>query len=167
MRRTRVFGGGVLLLGSLLFAACVQAGTGGGGGDDGGAAGDSGATALTDCTIQTTSGVMLCESLSTCPSVTVSQNTFTQCGFLVVGSAVELECECSGYLCSAGTITTCGVAEQILTQQTSVEVCNQLSAGGCHFEGLSGGSGTGSAGCNTTCMSSCVGDPQCVQACGC
>lgn len=143
---------------------------GGGGGDSGSATGGDGGGGTvggSNCTIQTTSGVLLCEGISSCPSLTVSQNAFTQCGFLIGGSTINLECECSGYLCSAGATPTCAAAATVLMQQSSTEVCAQLSSGGCEYEGLGGGSGTGSSGCNTTCESSCNGDPNCTQACGC
>jgi len=141
---------------------------GGGGGDSGSAGSEGGGSASgSDCIIQTTSGVMLCEGISKCPTLTVSQNAFSQCGFRTGGAAIDLECECSGYLCSAGATPTCAAAATVLMQQNSDEICNQLSSGGCVYEGLSGGSGTGSAGCNTTCESTCNGDPNCTQACGC
>jgi hypothetical protein len=143
---------------------------GGGGGDSGSPGADGGgggSVSGSNCTIQTTSGVMLCEGISRCPSLTVSQNAFTQCGFLIGGTTIDIVCECSGYLCSAGATPTCAAAATVLMQQSSNEVCAQLSSGGCAIEGLGGGSGTGSSACSTTCESSCNGDPNCIQACGC
>jgi len=167
---------GSLLAALGLLAGCQvsQTAAGGsspnGGGGGGGATGDGGAADAatgTNCTIQTTSGTMLCEETSLCPKLSVNQTTFDQCGFLVNGDKLDLECECSGYLCNAGPTPTCAAAATILEQQTSVSVCNQLSAGGCQFEGLSGGSGSGSSACNTACSSQCVGDPVCLTGCGC
>jgi hypothetical protein len=167
-------------LAPMFVVACVQVGTGGGGvpGEDGGSAGEGGAadgglsgsdaSGGTNCTVQTTSGTMLCEGLGRCPSVTVDQNAFTQCGFTQSGAAAIFECECSGYLCSGGMAATCSGAAALLVGQTSVEICNQLSAGGCVFEAFStGGSGAGSSTCNTACESTCVGDTACIQGCGC
>ena len=178
MPKARAWVVGGRVLGALaLLAACnfaPQTGSGGGQGPvptpTGSDAGKSSDAATGGgCTVQTTGGSMLCETISVCPGVTVNQATFNQCGFLIAGKAIDLECECSGYLCSAGTTTTCAAAELILKEQNSDAVCNQLSTGGCVFEVLSGGSGSGSgtSGCNEACASECVGDPTCTAACGC
>ena len=151
--------------------APVPPGSGGGPNPGGGrpppAAGDSGADAPTggSCTLQTAGGATLCETISRCPGVVVNQASFNGCGFLIQGGAIDLECECSGYLCAASPTTTCAAVSQLLAQETASQVCSQLSSGGCQFEGLSGGSGKG--GCDTACSSQCVGDPTCVQGCGC
>ena len=173
---------GLMLASGLALGACVQVGTGGGtdpgGGGGGGGAGEGGvdggvsgtdASAGTNCTVQTSGGSMLCEGLGRCPAVMVDQNVFTQCGFALTGSAAIFECECSGYLCSGGMAATCTEAAAVLQGQTSVSICNQLSSGGCTFEALgTTGSGAGtSSTCNTSCESSCVGDPACIQSCGC
>lgn len=178
MSRMRAWVVGGPVLGALaLLAACNFEPPKGSGGGEGPSPTPSGSDAgkVADaatgggCTIQTTSGAMLCENISSCPGLTVNQNEFNQCGFLIAGKAINLECECSGYLCSAGTTTTCAAAELILEQQNSDAVCNQLSSGGCTFEMLSGGSGSGSgtSGCDETCASECVGAPACLAACGC
>jgi hypothetical protein len=166
------------LAAAALLAACPisQTATGGGGGpggsDDessGGDGGPDGTANGTGCTIPTSNGGMLCTEISLCPSLTVNQNSFAGCGFQPGGKTINLQCECSGYLCSAGTTTTCAAVEQILSTESANQVCLQLSTGGCVFEGLSGGSstGSGSSGCNQACASTCLGDPNCTQGCGC
>jgi len=179
MRMSRLWYVGGLIAGIVLgLTACpIQetstAGGGPGKGDSGTPGSDagngSGGATGGQCDVQTTSGVTLCETISLCPSLAVSQNTFNQCGFRINGNVLDLECECSGYLCSAGTLASCAAAATVLGTETSNDLCNQLSTGGCTFEGLSGGTGTGSGAstCNTTCESQCVGDPNCIQGCGC
>jgi len=152
MRRTRVLLVVALALAPAALARCnfqeVPPG-GGGGPSQGGGGGSGGDGAAPDsatggnCTIQTSSGVMLCEQLSLCPKLTVNQNSFAGCGFLVSGKALDLECECSGYLCSAGA-TSCASAGEILSTLNANVVCGQLGDGGCSFEGLSGFGGSGS-----------------------
>ena len=112
---------------------------------------------------------MLCETISACPGVTVGQNAFAGCGFRVAGHAIDLECECDGYLCPAGMTTTCAQVSTILARETAAEVCDQLSNGRCSIElptGDAGGSSSG-AGCDQACTSLCAGDPTCTRACGC
>ena len=170
--RALLLAGLMLGLGVLVGCITLEPPGSGGGLDPGGGrprppAGDSGVDATTggDCIIQTAGGVMLCETISRCPRVVVNQTSFNDCGFLIQGGAIDLECECSGYLCAASPTTTCAAVSQLLAQETASQVCSQLSSGGCQFEGLSGGSGKG--GCDTACSSQCVGDPTCVQGCGC
>jgi hypothetical protein len=112
---------------------------------------------------------MLCEGLTTCPTLAVDQNAWHGCGFLLNGKVVALVCECSGYICTAGSTPTCSTASKLLSEGSADLTCNQLTSGGCVFEGLGGvGSGTGTNGsCDTTCESQCTGDPTCIQACGC
>jgi hypothetical protein len=85
-----------------------------------------------------------------------------------------MECICNGTeLCPIGVPTTCTEATQLLTQQQSaVQVCEQVSTGGC-ISLQDSGSGSGSGGTSTlssacqTCVSGCGSTPACYQSCGC
>jgi hypothetical protein len=145
---------------------------GGNGGADGGGGGDGAvdASAGINCVIPTSSGAMLCEQIAACPSLTVNQGSFDQCGFLITGSAINLVCECDGYLCPAISSTSCAAVGTVLQQQNSTTVCNQLSSGGCTLEGLSGPSGSGSgtsSTCDPDCAAECSDDATCITGCGC
>jgi hypothetical protein len=158
-----------------LLAACnFQPPTGSGGGQSHGGSsggGDGGvkvdAATGAECSIPTMSGAMLCETINLCPGLTVDQNAFNGCGFLVAGKTIDIECECSGYLCSAGTLPTCAAAKLVLAEQSATQICSQLSSGGCNIELMTSGSGSGQGGCNESCASLCQGDPTCTASCGC
>jgi hypothetical protein len=68
----------------------------------------------------------------------VDQNAWHGCGFLLNGKVVALVCECSGYLCTAGSTPTCATASKLLSEGSARLTCNQLTSGGCVFEGLGG-----------------------------
>src|SRR5689334_23132191 len=75
---------------------------------DGGAAADAGATDLVgaDCT-KVATGVTLCAAVSACPSYELDPRIFPHCGFRIAGSALDLECYCTGILCPIGVATSC------------------------------------------------------------
>ena len=104
--------------------------------------------------------------ISSCPSITVNQGTFSQGGILTHTGTLDVECECGGYLCPLGSASTCAQVSAGLATGSATSVCNQLNSGGCRFEGIATGSGTG-GGCDTGCASQCVGEPTCLAACGC
>ncbi len=168
---------GIVAVASFAVACNIpEVATGGGGspwgGSDAGGEGGAGGSGTggggpgKNCTIPTTAGAYLCTGLAACPSVTVNQGTLAGCGFLTNSSApFDVECECSGYLCPLGPASSGAAVAQLIAGGSSVAVCNQLSTGGCRYEGIATGSGSG--GCNTACESQCVGDPTCIAGCGC
>ena len=124
-----------------------------------------------DCTIVTSSGAMLCQAISLCPSLFVDQSVLAGCGFRIRGDAIDLECECQGFLCSIGAAASCSDGASLLQQQNSGEVCGHAAEGGCldeHAMGSDAGGATVTNGsCDTSCELGCVNDPNCIQACGC
>jgi hypothetical protein len=131
------------------------------------------------CNVQTSGGVTLCTAISLCPSLSIDPATFSGCGFRIRGDVLDLECECSGFLCPIGAPTTCAEAATLLSQQNADSVCSQEGQGTCIQEApaattttsADGGTTTStmgtSSGCDQTCESECVSDPNCIQACGC
>jgi hypothetical protein len=166
---------GLVVVASAVAACTIpEVVTGGGGSSGGGDAGGEGGTGSgtsgtvtgKGCTIQTTGGAFLCTGISTCPPITVDQATFSQCGFLTNTGTLDVECECGGYLCPLGTASTCAQVSSRLATGSATSVCDQLTTGGCRFEGIATGSGSG-GGCDTGCASQCLGDSSCLAACGC
>lgn len=162
----------------LALVACVDMTTGtgngtgtGAGADDGGPApapssGPNGAGCFTDSSSQ----VMLCERIDTCPGVDVDQGAYPGCGFRMgAGSTLDLECICSDALCPVGVATSCPQAEQLLAQQSALLVCQQASEGRCVPLAApdAGGAGGGSGSCDQACAAECAGAPSCLQLCGC
>jgi hypothetical protein len=136
---------------------------GGDGGGDGGAKG-------VDCTITTTNGATLCQGTTECPTATVSQNSWSGCGYKISGKSLDLECECSGFLCPIGTPmpTTCAAANELLITETLSNVCGAAAQGTCVNELFSSDASTSSGNCDMTCAASCAtGDVTCMQFCGC
>jgi hypothetical protein len=154
---------------------------------DGGTGGEGGGSGGTGCGTDPATGLMLCLGTNACPGLSVDQGSFPGCGFRQGGtSELDLECACAGgQLCPIGVPTSCDAAAQLLMQQqSSLQVCQQASTGGClSFQdagGSSSGSTTGSstgsssssggptlsAACQA-CVSSCGGTPACFQSCGC
>jgi hypothetical protein len=130
------------------------------------------------CDVAISGGAALCTAISLCPSIAVDPATFSGCGFRIRGDVLDLECECSGFLCPIGAPTTCAEVGTLLSQQNSDAVCSQMTAGTCIQEVSAAVTTTSDAattmnpmgtspGCDTTCESECVGDPNCIQACGC
>jgi hypothetical protein len=167
----------------LVCLACVQVGTGTDTGStgtgttsDGGTASSSDATSgagLTGCGADPQTGVVLCLGSNACPNLTLSASSFPSCGFHQGGSSdLDLECICNGSeLCPIGVPTTCAEAEQLLAQQQSaLQVCEQVSTGGClslqDAGSSSGGTTTLSSACQT-CVAGCGSTPACYQSCGC
>jgi hypothetical protein len=128
------------------------------------------------CDTTSANGTPLCQAISLCPTLVVDPSVYPDCGFRISGSAIDLECECSGYLCAIGTAESCTDAATLLAQQNSSEVCSHSYEGACIQETATatasdGGTSTTTTGpastCDMTCESTCVSDPNCIQACGC
>jgi len=131
----------------------------------------------TSCGPDPATGVVLCLGTSECPNATIDTSAFPSCGFHQgAPSPFDLECICDGYeLCPVGAPNSCNDVATLLTQyMTSLQVCEQVSTGGCI--GLDAGAGSGSSsGSGTTglsaacqaCISSCGTTPACYQSCGC
>jgi hypothetical protein len=171
---------GLAILGLLIAGCPVPLATGADAGTSPLVEGDGGLVAASatgsGCTVQTAAGTPLCEAISVCPSVVVDPSVYPTCGFRIRGAAIDLECECNGYLCPIGTATDCSDAASLLAQQNSNVVCSHASEGSCILETgtaspTDGGTITTTSGpsssCDTTCEATCVNDPNCIQACGC
>ena len=161
---------------ALALAACFDistssSGNGGGPGGAPGAAGDGGSTPTAtgvQCVTEPESGAVLCSAISTCPSVVVDRDVFPNCGFRIMGSTMDLECDCQGQLCPIGVPVTCAQAAQLLDmQQSETNVCTQVSEGRCTM-GTPSPAPTGTTStCDTGCRDQCGGDPSCYKLCGC
>ncbi len=174
--------GGVLASGTSSLSGCVLPSPSSDAGTptipltgDGGAALTGSATG-TGCGTDPTTGVTLCISTSECPSVTVDQSVFPQCGFYITGGSVFLACLCSNYLCPIGLPATCDQAELLLQASNEGMVCGEASNNGCTVitspatstSAATSDSDAGSgSGCDPSCESDCAGEPDCIQLCGC
>ncbi len=117
-----------------------------------------------NCTIPTTSGGKLCTETKLCPGLEVDQGIFPGCGFLVLGSLLSVDCECSGQLCSGGATETCDEVALLLAEKNANLICDQVADGKCVVEQSPDGGGTD---CDAACESECLGVESCVLACGC
>jgi hypothetical protein len=157
-----------LLLGPV---SCLQIGTpdasdGGTGATAGGGSGggmDAGPTG-SGCALDTASGLTLCTAISTCPNFTVDHDAYPDCGFRMPSNAVELDCVCGDFICSLGAALNCAGAQSLLSQQSELAVCTQVSEGRCASR-TQAPKTPGS--CDKSCLAGCVGDPLCVTLCGC
>ncbi|MCL2724560.1 MAG: hypothetical protein FWD69_09005 [Polyangiaceae bacterium] len=141
----------------------------------------SGAVTGSDCGLDSASGATLCLVTSQCPSVVIDSSTFPNCGFRIRGSIAELVCGCGEYICSMGAFTTCDQAEQLLSQQTEVSVCDQIAEGRCTAgtpttsstgssdatSSSSSSSSGSSSSCDRTCLAECGGGAACASVCEC
>ena len=158
---------------ALALCACFDISTSssgnGGSGGAGGAAGDGGTTPTAtgvQCVTEPESGAVLCSGISTCPSVVVDRDVFPNCGFRIMGSTMDLECDCQGQLCPIGIPVTCAQAAQLLEmQQSETNVCTQLSEGRCTMSATP--TPTPPSTCDMGCRDGCGGDPSCYKLCGC
>lgn len=136
----------------------------------GGAGGESSAHAAPTgigCGRDAVTGVVLCASISSCPSVVVDTQVFPNCGFSVHGDALDLECLCSEQLCPMGLATTCEQAASVLAHDENESVvCASIADGKCKSVAPAGKTGGGSM-CDATCAGECGGDPTCLMMCGC
>ncbi len=129
----------------------------------------------TGCGTDPTTGVTLCVGMSQCPTVTVDQSVFPECGFYVAGGSIYLACLCSNYLCPIGQPATCDQAASLLQSTNEGTVCGEASNNGCtEVMSPAGSASTGAAttveagsGCDMTCAAGCAGEPDCIQLCGC
>ena len=148
----------------------LSTGDGSGGGGSGGTGGSGGSTSASvtgvDCGSDPDTGATLCLGISACPGFLVDTDSFPNCGFRISGSAIDLECLCTGELCSAGA-TTCTAVEQVMKTETYVDVCNTLSDGLCTDVSSGTAPDAAAKACTQNCVSMCAGDPTCIAACSC
>lgn len=123
--------------------------------------------------------VTLCAGIDLCPGIVVDQGTLPGCGFRIhAGAVIDLECLCTDVLCPIGVADTCDQVTQLLSEQTSLTVCEQASEGHCLQVGAPAATATPTAtataaptspasSCDRTCESECAGEPDCIQLCGC
>jgi hypothetical protein len=144
--------------------------------DDSGAL--TGSATGTGCGTDPTTGVTLCTGTSDCPSLVVDQTVFPECGFYFTGGSIFLACLCSNDLCPIGLAATCDQAASVLNSSNEGTVCGEASDNACTVITTAGAntststgtttSEAGSAsGCDPDCESSCAGEPDCIQLCGC
>lgn len=152
-------------------SGCLQLSTGTDAGTESSATGTAGSTSLTgsNCATDSTGTVTLCQGISTCPSVTVDPAAFPNCGFLVDGTSVlDVECVCSGFLCSIGVPQTCADVTSLLNAQTELGVCSQVSEGRCiSLTPSTVDASVSTSTCTSECQQQCSGEPDCLVACGC
>jgi hypothetical protein len=164
---------------AVFMAGCLQIDTGDG---DAGTA-STGTTAATDsgtttttattpaaatgsgCTSDLGGGTILCTGISLCAGLAVDHDAFPDCGFRINGTAIDLECDCDGQLCTLGVPATCAAAQQILSDETEIVACEAVNNGTCTTLGAAD-AGTSSS-CDLECESQCGGAPSCIQLCGC
>jgi len=127
-----------------------------------------------ECGTDSQTQITLCEQTSLCPGVTVDLGALPSCGFRIhPGSVIDLECLCNGdQLCPIGIPDTCDQATQLLSSQTALVVCEQVSDGRCVQVGASDAGSTpnpsaAASNCDKQCESECAGEPDCIQLCGC
>jgi hypothetical protein len=135
---------------------------------DGGAAGPQ-AQGL-DCITEPSTGLKICTGISVCPKVLVDHDVYPNCGFRIRGTALDLECACSGQICPLGTPSTCDQAATMLQNQTEAIVCQQINEGRCAAgtpTETTGSTSSGGSSCDKACAGECAGDVNCVRLCGC
>jgi hypothetical protein len=163
----------LVALSALALSGCgiLQALEGGGGTGGSSAstssAGGSASAQGIDCGTDPETSATLCLGSTLCPGLLVDNTVFPGCGFRVQGSAVDIECSCSGFLCPLGA-ATCADAHTKLMNESYGVVCSQLGSGTC-AQGRPAPASSSSSGstCDTTCESECAGEPSCIQLCGC
>lgn len=116
------------------------------------------------CGVDSQTGTTLCRQVDLCPSLAVDPAQYPNCGFRVHGSAIDLECACSGSLCPVGAPTTCAQASQLLASQNEGIVCSQVNEGRCVE---SAPAPTQSSSCDKVCAGECGNSPNCLSQCGC
>jgi hypothetical protein len=121
----------------------------------------------------TDNGVTLCLGTSECPSISVDQGVFPECGFYFANGSVSLACLCSNYLCPIGPASTCDEAMSLLQSSNEGTVCGAASNNGClalsagTTDTDAGTTADSGSGCDESCASMCAGVPDCIQLCGC
>jgi hypothetical protein len=165
------------LLAALGCHACQppdQSGTGSGSAatSDAGAGTDA-AVAGTGCGAEQQSGLQLCSATAKCPGVTVDTQAMPNCGFRIIGTAVDLVCVCGTQVCPMGIFSTCAEATHLLTQQTPSTVCVQVSEGRCSeasptaAASPTSSSSSAPSGCDRECLQQCGGGSGCASVCNC
>jgi hypothetical protein len=142
---------------------------------DAGPPGDAalGASTGTGCGTDSTTGATLCVSTTQCPNVSVDQVVFPECGFYITGATTYLACVCAGSLCPIGQPTTCAQAAALLSATNEGSVCGEMTNGQCTALAASATDASTAAasdagsGCDQSCYSTCAGEPDCIQLCGC
>ncbi len=119
------------------------------------------------CGVESGSGAQLCLATSACPKLVIDKAAMPHCGFRIRGSASELLCGCGDSICSMGAYTTCAQAATLLSSQTELQVCTQLSEGRCSLRAPSAGSTPTNPACDRQCVKECGGGSGCASLCGC
>ena len=119
------------------------------------------------CGTESGSGAQLCLATSECPKLVVDNAAMPHCGFRIRGTAAELVCGCGDSICSMGTYTTCAQAAKLLSSQSELQVCTQVSEGRCSLRAPAVSSTTTNAPCDRQCLKECGGGAGCASLCGC
>ena len=122
-----------------------------------------------NCGTDPDTSAVLCLGSGVCPGLTIDSEVYPGCGFRVNGTAVDIECSCSGWLCPLGAASCSDAQATKLASASAGVICSELGNGIC-VQGtpVSSAAGSSSGGtCDTTCRTECAGEPTCIQACGC
>ena len=127
------------------------------------AATDAGLPTGVDCLQEASTGATICSENTLCPKTIVDHEVYPSCGFRIVGTLLDIECACEGYLCPLGTATTCAQAASLMESQTQWSVCSQVDEGRCT---KGSGTATTTKTCDEDCRIKCTTN-ECEQRCGC
>ncbi len=122
------------------------------------------------CFLETTTQTVLCSGIKACPEIWLDPELFPTCGFRPALGVLDVECACSGLLCSAAVATKCEDVVNMLATQNQWNTCLQAAEGRCvdtgtgYVEGSS--SPTKTKVCDEDCRIRCV-DDSCLRRCGC
>jgi hypothetical protein len=142
-----------------------DSGAAGGGSDAAGTGGAGGAPARgTNCGVDPSSGVSLCLGISSCPALRVDSDQFPDCGFRILGSAIDLECLCGDSLCPMGASANCLEAKSLLSEQSAQGICATIADGRCRVVQTTS---LPTSSCDPACRAQCSGIPDCLTWCGC
>lgn len=126
------------------------------------------APGATGCSGDPGTGVILCSSTASCPSVLIDRDAYPSCGFRPGLGALNPVCLCSGYICPLGSASSCQEAQALIANQTVLQVCSQVSEGRCLATSTaSGRMDSGLPACDRDCLRRCGAAPECKTLCGC
>lgn len=86
-----------------------------------------------ECGPDPDTGVILCVGNENCPSVSVDQDLYPGCGYVIHAdpTVLDLECSCYGQICPIGIASTCDQATALMQDQSQYTVCMQVDEGRC------------------------------------
>jgi len=86
-----------------------------------------------ECAADPDTGVILCVGNANCPNVSVDQDLYPGCGYIIHSdpTVLDLECACYGQICPIGIASTCDQAAALMQNQSQYTVCMQVNEGRC------------------------------------